>query len=374
MPKSMLLRKLPSPRVLIAAGIGLISYFVTSVLKSDIDDEIKGYSSVISQASGLEKELSSWPTLKGSLDFWSQTIELQKQQLTTLSNLPALTGKVTLPLWERAPVADYQAGVTVREKTLSYARISAYQFFANLQPGKLRHIEVDPKEFAFAANREDAKSEVLVCIHQFTDGLLSGPFGLSLSESNFLDRYSELFYGYFREGAVSVSAKEGIVSAETSATVETIASDLNSIAEISRAAAIEMAGVDPYEGTGLLLPTDDLNLKHWKAGQISDLEHASIECADDMQKMVVDAYIALSSKLRDGIDKDYMQPLRRRARWIEKAEIVLYVASAIVALFGDRRGPADDRPPPLDERSAERIIRLREMKPRRLHRSHKWLD
>jgi hypothetical protein len=316
--------RLPPARILIAAGLGLASYFVTTVWKATIDGEIRKYSDVVERAAVIEAQLNALPMFKASSRFWAKSIETQRLQIVTLSRLLKGTNKQPSFPAQLSVSNPYEISAVRHQLTV------AQEFFGASSPEfknspEWKQLAVKSTRFA-TANPDYVTRKVGYCIQRvgFEDMTARLAFGLTdtPATSEFAEKFAAAYQKYW-------PGKSSIVGDMT--TVEVVAAKLTETLTIGHSAVQDVLKMQFTAN-----PFDPASEE--MAPVFADQQQKAIECIEAGEDEVIDDFVSLLTDMRGAIAQSLVKPLENTKHNIERIEIVLYMASGLIALVGT--GPA----------------------------------
>jgi hypothetical protein len=301
-------KRLPPTRVLIGAGFALASYFVTSVWKAEIDDEIKKYSAVIDSASSIQTQLTFLPMFQASSRFWAQSIELQKTQIAALTKLA----------YPAPSVIDLQDSRAILRQEMSIE-----EFFGLKLPKEVQSLPVDDNFRPAPITKDYETKSIMSCMRGVGGNVSHG-------DENYGDKFAEIY---------QAAADRGMAVEEPSATFELAARNLTKTLNTGQSAANEISEMRPAMRTS---PSSDVN--HATAS-LFEQQRRAIRCIEKGENQILDEFFALSARLRSVVSDKLVKPLSDTKRRIEMVEVALYGMSGLVALFGSKAGAEPSTPP-----------------------------
>jgi hypothetical protein len=328
---SSLAKSLPPTRVLVAAGVALVSYFVTSVWKAGIDDDLKKYNAIIERLSFIDAQSSTLPTYEMFSRALSENLALQELQVAILSRL----AKVNEPNAATAYAAfgKYGSGeyYVVERQTKIFT-----DFFKKL-PGEVKSLTVnDDDQFYLRitlGGNYDSYS-ISSCIKSVTSfGSLIGVI------------YSQKFARYgddlvtFDQQAIEKSSGSTHLSTLTPSTVEQVSQNLEAHGKIASAAGLSLSyAVDrDLKWLSDRLPrVDDSILIDFLNGR-ADI----FQCVGNKNDAILAALVYFSYVIRNAVDENFVVPGTATKHFIERLEIAVYVLTVLVALFGGKKAASD---------------------------------
>lgn len=330
-------RNLPPTRVLLGAGIGLASYFLSSVWKSEIDDQIKSYSAILDRATFIETQMASLPMFKASSHFWSESIATQKLQIVTLSQLARTLETNAAKSGDKKSSDRLPLSIVNPQESRAVYRheLIITEFFNKRLSDDVRSMASNLNDYS-AVNIEFLKRKIGSCIDfvSFDDFMANQSTGFknALATTKYSDDFKQIY-----DQKVAGNAANLVV---TPAKVDQIAKNLIVMLEIGRSAtqAIEHKRrpsanpLDPY--------FDELNTLYLEH------QHGATRCIEDGKDLVLDDFVTLLGNLRNDVTQMFVKPRRVLKHQIEIAEIFLYVISGVIALYGQMPpgGRGDEKP------------------------------
>jgi hypothetical protein len=324
MTLSSLISRLPPVRIIIGASLGLVSYFVTTVWKANIDDDIRTYSNVIERASSIETQLNSLPMFRASSRFWSASIETQRLQIVTLSRLLKGTDKEFAMPPQLSTSNPYEVSAVAHQETV------VQEFFGRARP-ELRELPVKSARFA-TTNPEYMTRRVGWCIDRVGFEDMTARLAFGLTDTPATSEFADSFAAIYRKRWSGKTSIDG-----ESTTIGTVAAKLAETLAIGHAATQEISkkqfAANPFEPSSEKLTP-----------LFVDQRQRAIQCIEEGEDEVIDDFVSLSTDMRQGAASEFVRPLSDTKRKIERIEIVLYVASGLIALLGSRPSSTERSP------------------------------
>ncbi len=316
---------LPPLRVLIGAAFAFASYFVTSVWKADVDDKISGYNDVIGRITATETRLNALPSFEAYTHYWSNLIELQRLQIAIFNQ--SINAEKPLP----APVIDpdkNRRGNRAVDRHELYVR----ELISRLPPAVLDQP---------AARTDSAFDKKWWWLNDTT------PWIKACMEEETIKGKGESY----RTRLAAIYQEEAGKVAELSRPAltfrESAAAQLKRLELSDRVATLFNSHFNPRIPSPNPFYTEDVAVfaavKTWDLG-----------CLDLQKEFAYERLSDFLRQLRTDIADNLLKPLQQKKRRIQDAEIFLYVASGLIALFGSRPAPTNAPPVPPPDASAAR--------------------
>ena len=311
-------RHLPPTRSLIGAGVAFVSYFVSTVWKGTVDDQMAEINGKLNRIASVEDRLNELPAFQTYSHYWLELIELQRAQIHIFNQTINKDDPSPFPVLElrkddhRERVFDNLKLTTgeLVEKTLT-------EDFRNLKPLEQGGI------FPFAENnwwRSNTTDVVLACFTQLVPVEDIRP-GVAYSEKLFglykaqADEAKDLEGPYANFGkALRAQLQRLDIGDEAGRLIgdpRTVAFDNNT------------PPAEPFASNAKSVDANLLARKKWAVGCLSTAKEATFGIISDYLR-----------QLRSEIRTAFLVPLEKRKNMIGDLEIFLYVLSGLIALFG----------------------------------------
>jgi hypothetical protein len=293
-------------RMLLGAGVALASYLVSSVWKTNLDDQIKYYSDIMSKASNIETQISTFAMFQASSRYAVESIEVQKLEAILLRQLN--TEHQSEP-FDLGNSYNFQS-----DRALNRHQVLVKEFFDKLPPevqsmGANPNIaELDPKTY------ENTTAKTIACI---TTDVYKNPLVGK--------KFSDAFADDYQKAAANFPHLEDYPKTFQDAT-----HSQNIRLGVGYEAGAAILGVKPPRDN----PFDDAE----KNSFVSRRDWA-MSCIATARDWTFDYFADLARFLRQAVYAKFIAPKEATRHRIEIAEIFLYVLSGLIALTGQSMTP-----------------------------------
>lgn len=323
-----LVARLPPLRVFVGAGVALASYFVTSDWKAGIDEQLRKYSEFVNATITTETRLADFRMFQTAVRSWGESIELQKLQASLIYGL---SHKDKL---DNVQLADSDNSNLLR--AINGEQTALIRFFRSLPKEVVERRPNPDVDDLNPAKQHNNTASVAGCIT--TDVYKNPEFGQA---------YSEALADLYKQEAANLPNLEQYPVSLGDAVDKQFAR-----LTIGYATAMAVGKSDPLT---LISTTNEieqqtyLGRKRWAQN-----------CLTMAMDWSFDYLAILLSQTRAVISEKFIEPLNKSKRRVEMLETVLYVASALIALYGQAGRPGN--PAPDSEATANGAVSARRPK------------
>jgi hypothetical protein len=311
-------RHLPPTRALVGAGVAFASYFVSTVWKSDVDDRIGKINKYIDRIAAIETRLNELPAFQTYSHYWLELIELERVQIHILNR----TINKNEP--ESFPVLEMQKD-DHRERVFDNLKSTIDELVRKTLPKEylsLKPLEQDRGDFIFAQNnwwRSNKTVVIQACFTQLApvQDVRSGAYSNKLFQiyEAEADKFEGLEGPYADFGKAILSQLQRLEIGE--ATAKSIGSPLT-LAFDNNAPRL-----NPFDQDAASVEANYLARKKWAVACLVTAKEATFGIISEFLR-----------QLRSEIDTAFLVPLRKKKNMIGDLEIMVYVVSGLIALFG----------------------------------------
>jgi hypothetical protein len=322
---STFLRHLPPTRALLGAGLAFASYFVSTVWKGDVDDQMGTINRYIDRIAAIEARLNELPSFQTYSHYWLELIELQRLQIHIFNHTINKNDPESFPVLELRK-DDHRERVFDNLKSIvdELVKKTLPKDFLVLKP-----LEQDESNFIFAQNNWWRSNKTVVVQACFTElaPVEDIDSGVKYSKKLFelykakADTAQDLEGPYANFGKAILSQLQileiGDATAQSIGDPRTIAFDKNA------------PQIRPFESNAKSVENNYLARKRWAVSCLATTKEATFGIISDFLR-----------QLRSEIDTSFLSPLRKKKNMIGDLEVFLYVVSGLIALFGFARPSA----------------------------------
>ncbi len=306
-----LVRKLPPWRVLVATGLAIASYLVSSWWKADIEDQIADYSGVAGRVLAVEAQLNGMPAFEAYAHYWKEIIELERTQIAILNQ----TINKSLPL--TPPILDVDERGRL-DRVIDFPQISVHELISTL-PEAVLNLDVTGTFSSTVATfgkkwwwTDNMAPTVKECIELGSDDVIGNKYKAKLSTAyqKEVEKIPELAQPSF--STFEQAAKSQLLWAALS-------DDVAKIFNRKFDPSVD-SGANPF----LLDEVKEANSrKAW-----------ALACLATQREWAYEHLSNLLRQLRAKIAEKLVRPLNKQRSYVADAEFFLYVMSALIAMFG----------------------------------------
>ncbi len=318
---STLLHRLPPTRALVGALLAFASYFVSTVWKGNVDDQMGTINKYIDRIAAIEARLNELPSFQTYSHYWLELIELQRVQIHIFNQTINKNNPDSFPVLELQK-DDHRERVFDNLKLIvdELVKTSPKDILA------LKPLEQAQGNFIFASNNWWRSNKTVVVQACFTKLAPVEDIALGVVYSNNLfklyeamaDKAQDLEGPYVDFGkAIRAQLHRleiGDATAQSIGDPRTVAFDKNT------------PRTNPFDSDAKSVEDNFLARKKWAVSCLTTAKEATLGIVSEFLR-----------QLRSEIDTVFLTPLRKKKNMIGDMEIFLYVVSGMIALFGFAR-------------------------------------
>jgi hypothetical protein len=312
-------RHLPPTRALVGAGVAFASYFVSTVWKGHVDDQMAAINGNLNRIASIEARLNELPAFQTYLHYWLELIELQRAQIHIFNQTINKDNPNPFPVLELQK-DDH------RERVFDNLKSTTEELVKTLPNGflDLKLLEQEQSIFPFAKDKWWRSNETVfveACFTQLAPVQDTAPgkaysaklFGLYKAEA---DGRKDLEAPYADFGkALHAQLQRLDIGDDTG----------RSIGDPRTLAAFDgnIPPRDPFASDAKSVDDNLLARKRWALSCLATAKEATFGFVANYLR-----------QLRSEARTAFLVPLEKKKNMIGDLEIFLYVVSGLIALFG----------------------------------------